>query len=68
MTYFQAIGSKVEHVKIGEGCEYMIQEAIDGAEKHDGWVIIENLHLAHDTLFNDLKKQLVRVARSRSKS
>ncbi|XP_052060514.1 uncharacterized protein LOC127700861 isoform X4 [Mytilus californianus] len=64
----KAIGSKVEHVKIGEGCEYLIQEAIDGAEKHDGWVIIENLHLAHDTLFNDLKKQLVRVARSRSKS
>jgi hypothetical protein len=68
MIILKAIGAKVEHVKIGEGCEYLIQEAIDGAEKHDGWVIIENLHLAPDTLFNDLKKQLVRVARSRSKS
>ena len=67
MLFPQAIDAKVEQVKVGEGCEILVDEAIDSAEKNDGWVIIEDLHLAPQTFFNDLKKHLIRVARSRSK-
>lgn len=65
---FQAIGAQVETVRVGDGCEILVDEAIDSADKNDGWVIIEDLHLAPVKFFNDLKKHLVRVARSRSKS
>ncbi|XP_056010102.1 uncharacterized protein LOC125667097 [Ostrea edulis] len=62
----QAIGAQVETVRVGDGCEILVDEAIDSADKNDGWVIIEDLHLAPVKFFNDLKKHLVRVARSRS--
>ncbi|KAJ8316217.1 hypothetical protein KUTeg_006231 [Tegillarca granosa] len=61
----KSIGVAIEHVRVGEGCEYLVDEAIDSAEKSDGWVIIEGLHLAPLGFYNDLKKHLVRCARSR---
>jgi len=53
-------------VRVGDGCEYLVDDAIDSAEKNDGWVIIEDLHLSPPGFCNELKKHLVRVARSRS--
>ncbi|XP_053409232.1 uncharacterized protein LOC123561373 isoform X4 [Mercenaria mercenaria] len=57
----------VEHVRIGEGSEVLVEEAIDTAEKNEGWVVIEDLHLAPEKFFNQLKKHLIRVYRSREK-
>ena len=57
----------IEHVRIGEGSEVLVEEAIDTAEKNDGWVIIEDLHLATEKFCNQLKKHLIRVQRSREK-
>lgn len=57
----------VEHVRINEGSEVLVEEAIDTAEKNDGWVIIEDLHLAPAKFFNQLKKHLVSAFRSREK-
>eukprot|EP00105_Crassostrea_gigas_P044993 XP_019929141.1 PREDICTED: dynein beta chain, ciliary isoform X4 [Crassostrea gigas] len=62
----QAIGAQVEIVRVGDGCEILVDEAIDSADKNDGWVIIQDLHLAPPKFFNNLKKHLIRVARSRS--
>ncbi|KAL5020324.1 hypothetical protein ScPMuIL_003216 [Solemya velum] len=56
---------EVEHIKLGQGCEMMVEEAIDSAEKSDGWVLIEDLHTAPTRLFNELRKHLVRVAKTR---
>ncbi|KAJ8316357.1 hypothetical protein KUTeg_006371 [Tegillarca granosa] len=64
----KSIGVAIEHVRVGEGCEYLVDEAIDSAEKSDGWVIIEGLHLAPLGFYNDLKKHLVRCARSRGET
>ncbi|WAR04812.1 DYHA-like protein [Mya arenaria] len=47
--------------------EVLVEEAIDTADKNDGWVVIEDLHLAPEKFFNQLKKHLVRVFRSREK-
>lgn len=63
----KAIGAQVEIVRVGDGCEILVDEAIDSADKNDGWVIIQDLHLAPPKFFNNLKKHLIRVARSRSK-
>lgn len=57
----------MEIVRVGDGCEILVDEAIDSADKNDGWVIIQDLHLAPPKFFNNLKKHLIRVARSRSK-
>ncbi|XP_069115919.1 uncharacterized protein [Argopecten irradians] len=62
----ELVGAKVEHVRVGEGCEIQVEEAIDSAEKNDGWVIIEDLHLSPKGFFNELKKHLVRMARARN--
>ncbi|KAK3108743.1 hypothetical protein FSP39_014630 [Pinctada imbricata] len=62
----QAIGAQVESVRVGDGCTFQVDEAIDSAEKNDGWIIIEDLHLAPAKFYNELKKHLVRVARSRA--
>ena len=65
--FFQTVNVNIEHVRIGEGCEVLVEEAIDTAEKNEGWVVIEDLHLAPDKFFHQLKKQLIRVYRSREK-
>nr|XP_022320176.1 dynein beta chain, flagellar outer arm-like isoform X6 [Crassostrea virginica] len=62
----EAIGAQVEIVRVGDGCEILVDEAIDSADKNDGWVIIQDLHLAPPKFFNNLKKHLIRVSRSRS--
>lgn len=54
-------------MRIGEGSEVLVEEAIDTAEKNDGWVVIEDLHLAPEKFFNQLKKHLIQVFRSREK-
>ena len=64
---FQTVSVNIEHVRIGEGSEVLVEEAIDTAEKNEGWVVIEDLHLAPDKFFHQLKKQLIRVFRSREK-
>ncbi|XP_052258855.1 uncharacterized protein LOC127863384 isoform X2 [Dreissena polymorpha] len=60
-------GVDVEHALIGEGSEVLVEEAIDTADKKDGWVVIQGLHLAPEKFFHQLKKHLVRVYRSREK-
>ena len=67
LIYLQTVNVNIEHVRIGEGCEVLVEEAIDTAEKNEGWVVIEDLHLAPDKFFYQLKKQLIRVFRSREK-
>lgn len=57
----------MEIVCVGDGCEILVDEAIDSADKNDGWVIIQDIHLAPPKFFNNLKKHLIRVARFRSK-
>lgn len=56
----------VERVSIGDGCEILVEEAIDTADKNDGWVVIEALHLAHPSFFISLRQLLQRVAKSRA--
>ncbi|XP_071095883.1 uncharacterized protein [Haliotis cracherodii] len=56
----------VEMVKMCDGCEIEVDEAIDTAEKQDGWVIIEDLHLAPTTFYKELKRRLLRLYKSRA--
>lgn len=57
----------MERVSIGDGCEILVEEAIDTADKNDGWVVIEALHLAHPSFFISLRQLLQRVAKSRGR-
>lgn len=61
----QSHSVSVEMVKMCDGCEIEVDEAIDTAEKQDGWVIIEDLHLAPTTFYKELKRRLLRLYRSR---
>ncbi|KAK6172547.1 hypothetical protein SNE40_016179 [Patella caerulea] len=56
----------IEQVKIGDGCEIYVDEAIDTAEKNDGWVVIEDLHLAPVDFLQNLQSKLQRLKKSRA--
>ncbi|XP_078672103.1 uncharacterized protein LOC144911712 isoform X1 [Branchiostoma floridae x Branchiostoma belcheri] len=52
----------VEHVAVGEGCESRVDVAIDTAHNNEGWVIIEDIHLASPQFLHELKLHLARVS------
>ena len=55
----------LQQVKIAEGCETQVYEAIETAESNDGWVVIEDLHLAPEHFFLTLKHILMRLFKIR---
>ncbi|XP_064650622.1 uncharacterized protein LOC135502065 isoform X3 [Lineus longissimus] len=63
----EEIGITLESVKMCEGCEYQVGVTIDQAEKNDGWVVIEDLHLAPEKFFRELNYNLIRVMRGRER-
>ncbi|XP_022099208.1 dynein beta chain, ciliary-like [Acanthaster planci] len=48
-------------ITLGDGAESGVNIAIDTAADHDGWLVIEDLHLASDNLLAGLRHQLIRV-------
>ena len=50
-----------ESLSMGEGVESRLTMAIDAAVDNDGWLVIENLHLASESVLSALRHQLVRV-------
>ena len=52
---------------MGEGVESRLTMAIDAAVDNDGWLVIENLHLASESMLSALRHQLVRVGNTGGK-
>ena len=48
-------------ITLGDGAESRIDIAIDTAADNDGWLVIEDLHLASANLLAGLRHQLIRV-------
>lgn len=59
------MGITMNRVAIGDGCEFVVEDAVHTAYKNDNWVLIEGLHLAPPSLFITLRQQLQRIAKSR---
>ena len=50
-----------ERIAINEGTEHQVAMAIDAIADKDGWLVIEDLHLASNLFLSNLKGQLIRV-------
>ena len=58
-------GVSVEVVTVGNGLDLTITDALQSAERDNNWVVVENLHLATDKFFNELRGLIQRMARRR---
>ncbi len=56
-------GVSVTMVTVSEGCEQTVLNALETAERENSWLVIDQLHLATDSLLNDLRFQLQRLHR-----
>ena len=61
----QAVGISVERAVVSDGSFVSVEEALDAADKHEGWAVIEGIHLTTPPLLAKLTGHLERIHKSR---
>ncbi|GFO25145.1 dynein beta chain, ciliary-like, partial [Plakobranchus ocellatus] len=61
----KAVGITVERAVVSDGSFVAVEEALDSADKHEGWAIIEGIHLTTPPLLAKLTGHLQRIHKSR---
>ena len=61
----KAVNITVERVVVTEGSGVSVEEALDTAEKNEGWAIVESVHLASQETMTRLVQHLQRIHKSR---
>ena len=52
---FQQKGAAFETIAVGESNESAILDYIEAAERDNAWIMVENIHLAQQSLVKNLK-------------